>query len=224
MGLVSACNTAFPLLLGKLLDGVKSGAEQGLSSMAVYRIAGFFLTLIAGALFLREVLHVVRRYLVENTCTRIEKDMTVKVFSRLMKAELTALTEDKIGALHSRISRSVIGFIRFIRLAFLNFFPPLLTGIFALMAALQKQPCLALAMVGVIPISLYLTLRQLRSQKGVRLALIRSREEMDGTVVEHLGGLDYVRAANTHEYEVTRIAQAAEHRRAMENRHHFQMN
>ncbi len=45
----------------------------------------------------------------------------------------------------------------------------------------------------------FLTVRQLVSQKGVRLRLIRSREEMDGTVVEQLGGIDYVRAANTQE-------------------------
>ena len=183
-----------------------------------------FLALIAGAYVLREVLNVIRRYLVENSCTHIEKSMTVLVVSHLMKMDLTTLTEDKVGALQGRISRSVVGFVRFIRLAFLDFFPPLLTGIFAICASLTKQPLLALAMAGVIPASLYLTMRQLNSQKGIRLKLIRSREEMDGTVVEQLGGLDYVRAANTHDYEVQRVAQAAERRREMEIWHHFQMS
>ena len=44
-------------------------------------------------------------------------------------------------------------------------------------------------MIGVIPVSLYLTVRQLITQKGVRLGLNASREEMDGTVVELLHGL-----------------------------------
>src|SRR5262249_20343491 len=35
---------------------------------------------------------------------------------------------------------------------------------------------------------------------------------------------DYVRAANTHEQEVRRIAKAAERRRATELRHHFEMS
>src|SRR5438445_1350369 len=79
-------------------------------------------------------------------------------------------------------------------------------------------------MLGVVPISLFLTIRQLISQKGVRLALLRSREVMDGTVVEQLGGIEYVRAANTHHREVERVARAAEKRRAKETRHHFQMS
>jgi ATP-binding cassette subfamily B protein len=224
MALVSACNTALPLLLGQLVDGVKVGIENGEGANALYRIAAFFLGLIAVAYLLRELLQVARRYLVENACTRVEKSMTVKVVSHLMKVELVALTAEKIGALQGRISRSVVGFVRFLRLGFLDFFPPLLTGVFALSAAIGKEPYMALVMAGVIPVSLYLTIRQLSSQKGIRLKLIRSREEMDGTVVEQLGGLDYVRASNTHDYEVHRVAKAAEKRRGMENRHHFEMS
>src|SRR5262249_47038326 len=79
-------------------------------------------------------------------------------------------------------------------------------------------------MAGVIPVSLFLTIRQLVSQKGVRLALIRSRELMDGTVVEQLAGLDYVRAANTHSREVERIEKTAEQLPVKELLHHFQMS
>lgn len=224
MAMTSACNTAMPLLLGRLVDQVKLGTELDLSADALYHTAVFYLGLIAIACILREGLQVVRRYLVENSCTRMEKVMTVKLVSHLMKVELAALTHEKIGALQGRISRSVVGFVRFLRLAFLDFLPPLVTGLFALLAALNKQPMLALAMAGVIPMSLFLTVRQMTSQKGIRLRLMRSREVMDGTVVELLGGLDYVRAANTQEYEVERVARAAEKRRAREIRHHFQMS
>lgn len=89
---------------------------------------------------------------------------------------------------------------------------------------MSKQPWLGVIMAGVIPTSIGLTIWQLISQKGVRLKLIRSREEMDGTVVEQLSGIDYVRAANTHRYEVERVAQSAEKRRRKEIRHHFQMS
>jgi ATP-binding cassette subfamily B protein len=224
MGVVSACNVAFPLLLGGMVDRVKIGTEAGLPPRQMYAAAGIFLGLIAAAYVLREALQVLRRYLVENICTRIEKTMTIRVVSQLMKANLAFLSQEKIGALEGRICRSVVGFVRFLRLGFLDFFPPLLTGLFALLAALTKQPLLALAMAGVIPLSLWLTMRQLLSQKGIRLKLIRSREQMDGTVVELLGGLDYVRAANTHEFEVRRVARAAEARRALENNHHFRMS
>src|SRR5205085_11905924 len=118
----------------------------------------------------------------------------------------------------------VDGFVRFLRVGFLDFFPALLTGVFALLAAISKQPWLGLVMVGVVPMAVLLTIRQLISQKGVRLKLMRCCEEIDGAVVEQLSGIEYVRAAHTHRLEVNRLARATEQRRVKEIRHHFQMS
>ena len=63
--------------------------------------------------------------------------------------------------MHGRVIRSIEGFIRFLRISFLDFFPALLTGFLAIAATLAKQPWLALAMVGVIPVSLAITAWQL---------------------------------------------------------------
>jgi len=224
MAVIAACNTAVPLLLGRLVDQVNHGTAQDLPGSDLFCIAAVTLGFIAAAYVTREVLQVARRYLVENSCTRIEKIMTVKLIAHLMKVDLACLTQEKVGAMQGRINRSVVGYVRFLRLTLLDFFPPLLTGGFALLAALFKQPWLALAMLGVVPCSLYLTARQIVTQKGVRLQLLRGREEMEGTVVELLGGLDYVRVANTHQHEVEHLTRVAEKRRAKELRHHFQMS
>jgi ATP-binding cassette subfamily B protein len=224
MVLTSACNTALPVLLGRLIDRVNQGTAEGLSHEALYRIAAWFLAWVGGAFLLREGLNVLRRYLVENACTRINRDTNVKLVSHLMKANLGTLNQEKIGALHGRIFRSVDGLIRFVRISFLDFFPALITGALALTMAVYKQPVIGLIMVGVIPVAVFLTVRQLVSQKGVRLRLMRSCEGIDGAVVEQLGGIEYVRAANTHHHEVKRMARACEKRRAKEIRHHFQMS
>ena len=150
--------------------------------------------------------------------------MCVRLVNHLMKVNLASLSKEKVGALHGRIYRGVEGFVRFLRLSFLDFTPALLTGTFALIAALTKQPFLGIIMMGVIPTAVFLTIRQLISQKGVRLRLLRSCEEIDGAIVEQLGGMEYVRAANTYPQEIKRLAHAAEKRRAMEIRHQFQMS
>lgn len=223
MAAVAVCNTAIPVLLGDLVDRV----QREVTSEGEHRFprgAVLFLGFIAIAYLVREALGVARRAFVENTCTRIEKVMTTKLVGHLMRMDLTTLNAEKVGAMQGRITRSVVGFVRFVRLGFLDFFPPLLTGVFALVAALYRQPLLALVMAAVVPFSLYLTMRQLISQKGVRLRLIRSREEMDGTVVELLGGLDYVRASNTQGLELDRVRRTAEARRLLEREHHWQMS
>src|SRR5579871_5287300 len=224
MAVTSACNTAIAIIIGRMVDGVERGIEAGVGSSALTWTALTFLGVLAVVYLGREVSNVVRRYLVERACTSIDKDLTVGLVAHLMKVDLTTFTEEKIGSLHGRIQRSVMGFVRFLRITFLDFAPAVLTGVFALGATVIKQPWIALAMLGVIPVSVFLTVRQLMSQKGVRLTLIHSREVMDGTVVEQLQGLEYVRAADTHAHEVSRIDRAAEQRRGEELRHHFEMS
>src|SRR5262249_34539028 len=149
------------------------------------------LALIAGVYVVREGLNVLRRYLVENTCTRLNRDMSVRLLNHLMRVDLSSLWQEKVGALHGRIFRSVDGFMRFLRIGFLDFFPAIITAALALVAAITKQPWLGLAMLGVIPAALFLTSRQLLSEKGVRLKLMRACEEIDGAVVEQLSGIEY---------------------------------
>jgi len=216
--------TAVPVLSGKLVDRVAQGIQSGEPRAAVLESVTYVLFGIGVLVLVRELLQVLRRYLVENTCTRIERHTSVKVISHLMQANLAGLTHEKIGTLHGRIFRSVSGFMRLLRLSFLDFFPAVLVGAFAVATAIWKQPWLGLAMLGVIPASLFLTVWQLVSQKRVRMKLLRVNEELDGTVVELLGGLDYVRVANAHVHELRRVAKAAESKRAKELRHHVAMS
>jgi ATP-binding cassette, subfamily B, bacterial len=227
MAMTSAASTLIPLLLGQLIAGLQE-ASQGIStgsgSETVFRSAIYYLGLIGGVYLVREMVHVVRRYIVENTCTRINRDMTIGTFGHVLKADLQNYSHEKVGALHGRICRSVDGLVRFLRLSFLDFIPAILTGIFAIAVTLYNAPILGLVMLGVIPISVGLTVWQLMSQTKVRIQLLRTREEMDGTMIEQLNGIDYVRAANTIDHEVLRVADSAEKLRSQEIRHHFQMS
>jgi len=224
MALGGFANTALPLLSGRLVDRVSTGVATGEDRGAIVEGAAVLLGFVVCVVLLREFLQVFRRYLVENTCTRIDRHLTVKVVSHLMQADLSRLTHEKVGALHGRLFRGVDGFMRLLRLCFLDFFPAVVIGIMAIGTAIWKQPWLGLAMLGVIPATLGLTVWQLISQKKVRLQLMRGREEMDGTVVEQLGGLDYIRVAHTHALELRRIARVAELRRRTEIGHHVAMS
>jgi ATP-binding cassette, subfamily B, bacterial len=224
MALGAIANTALPLLSGKLVDRVSTGVTNDEPRDAIIAGAATLLAFVAGLVLLREFLQVFRRYLVENTCTRIERHLSVKAVGHLMQADLSRLTHEKVGALHGRLFRSVDGFMRLLRLSFLDFFPAVVLGVFAIVTAIWKQPLLGLAMLLVIPATLGLTVWQLVSQKSVRLSLLRGREELDGTVVEQLTGLDYVRVANTHTHELRRVAKAAEFRRRQEIGHHVAMS
>lgn len=220
----AAAGTAIPLILRKLFNDLQDGVVQGLDRASLMRLSLAPLGLIGIAYLLRESMSVFRRFLVENSCTRIDKNLSVRLVAHLMEVDLATLSFEQVGALHGRIHRSVEGYVRFVRITFQDFIPAILLGSFALITALTQQPAIALAMACVVPISMGLTVWQLITQKGVRIDLLRIREAMDGTVVEQLAGIDYVRAAHTHPQEVKRVERAAERRRAKEIRHHFEMS
>lgn len=232
MALAGVSNTAIPLLLGKLVDAVEATPVDPLSDRThpgsvtgvLVTKAMMYLGLIGLAYVLREAMRIVRQFLVEDTSTRLERHLFVKLISHLLKADLAMLSQEMVGTLHGRITRSVGGSLKFLRVGFLDFLPALLTGGIALATVFGKQPWLGVMMSGVIPVSLLLTMRQLVSQKGVRLALLHSREDLDGTVVEQLSGIDYIRTAHTHAREMKRVSQAAETLRVKELRHHFVMS
>jgi ATP-binding cassette subfamily B protein len=223
MAMTSAASTAVALLLGSLIDRIQTGSDAAERSQ-LYVSAGLVLGLLALTYLMRELLNLARRALVESTCTRINQEMQLRTISHTLKIDLNKLGAEKSGTLHGKIFRSVDGLVHFMRVMFLDCLPALLTGLFAFTAALTKQPLVGLFMLGVIPLSLFITFRQLRTQKGVRLQLMRDCEEIDGMVVEQFNGVEYIRVANTYDQEFNRLSDATEARRKREFRHHFEMS
>jgi ATP-binding cassette subfamily B protein len=181
------------------------------------------LALLLGYYVVKESLQLLRRWLVTRTTSQIESDMTSRLVGHLLRIDLGALASDRIGALHGRITRSVEGFVKFLKVVFADFIPALTLGGAALYTALAKDWHVGLVMVAMVPAAVLITIWQVSSQKGVRLELLRAKESLDGTVVEQLGGLEYIRAANTHALEVARVTAAANARAKREFGHSFAM-
>src|ERR1700733_2799980 len=89
MAVCSACNTAIPLLLALLVDRVNEYLKHAISRHDVFGFAMWYLSLMAGAYFFREVLNVARRYLVAIACSHIRQDMHVDLVSHLMTVPLS---------------------------------------------------------------------------------------------------------------------------------------
>src|SRR5262249_26376141 len=104
MALASTANMAVALLLGRMVDGVTTCRATGTDPAQLYQLVLDCLLLIAGAYVLREALHVLRRYLVENTCTRVNRDMLLRLVDHMMRVDVEKLRHDKVGALHTRMS------------------------------------------------------------------------------------------------------------------------
>ena len=216
--LIAGILTNLPaLILGQLVDRVVQGSQFQFSSTIPY------LGLIILIILIRETLTVIRKYVVHTITTQTEKKQTVHVIEHLLKSDLGTLHSQQIGSLHGRVLRSIQGLIEMIKLGFQDFFPVLFSALAAISIALYQKPLLASVMILVIPAGIYIIVRQISSQKGVRVSLLRGKERIDGTVVEMLGGIETIRVANTTHLEVKRIETIAEQLRSKEIKHHLHM-
>jgi ATP-binding cassette subfamily B protein len=215
-------NAHIPLVLGDLGTSMElarqAGQPWGFASSAP------FLMSLALYFVLREGIQVAFRYFVHDATTRIEKEVSVLLVAHLLRVDIENILQERVGSLHGRIRRSIEGVVKLLKLGFMDFWPAVLTAGFALALAIHRQPLLGLLMAGVAPVATLIVIKQIGSQKGIRLALLRSKEDLDGTVVEQLGGIEYVRAAHTIEREVSRVGDVAEVVRAKEIKHHLAMS
>ncbi|MBV8130628.1 MAG: hypothetical protein JO114_23510 [Planctomycetaceae bacterium] len=215
----SVLSTSIPVLFGHLINSLAETLAAGPSGWPVVRLAIFFLGLIAGVYLARELLTLYQKYLIQSVCTRIQRDMTVVVVSHLFKADLATLARERLGSLHGRIARSVDGFIYLLVMIFTEFLPGLIAIVCALAWVFSVDYRVRVVIVGVIPLFMALTLRQIGSQTSTLRKMLRSRVTLDGTVLERLGGLEYIRAAHTYRQEVDRVEQVAEEQRVQKMRY-----
>jgi ABC-type multidrug transport system fused ATPase/permease subunit len=216
--LITGILTNIPaVILGRLVDKM-----IGVDNL-VFGVAIPFIVLIIAIILVREALTVVRKYFVENIATQTEKVQTVNVVGHLLKADISDINKQQIGALHGRIFRSIQGLVRMIKLGFLDFLPVFFSGLAAIAIALYQKPLLATIMILVIPAGLFIIVKQVSSQKGIRVALLRGKEKIDGAVVEMLGGIETVRTLNTSDQETQKVEEIAEELRKKEIRHHISM-
>ena len=206
------------VILGRLVDRLVG------SNTLQFNAVVPFIVLIIIVILAREALNVVRKLLIENIATQTDKEQTVNVIGRLLRVDIGGfLYQQQIGSLHGRIFRSMQGLIRILKLTFLDFMPIFFTALAAIGIALLQKPILASVMILVIPSGLYLIIKQVSSQKGIRVALLRGKEQVDGRVVEMLGGIETIRVLNTAPFEVNKVAEIAENQRKIEMRHHVYM-
>ena len=171
-----------------------------------------------------EIIKIVRRVLVEDTATRTEKKARGMVIKSLLMAPLSYFRKNMTGNIHGRLNRCLDGTIKLEKFLFMDFAPAIFNSIAAIITIFITLPiALALPMMLVIPIGVFIVLKQIKSQKGIRVELLNSKSEMDGTIVELINGIEVIRICDSLEFETNRFDNKSEFLRAKEMKHHKAM-
>ena len=207
-----------PLAVGYLTDHIL--ADQSVTFPSVLPV----LLMILLVNVANEIIKVARRLIVEDTATQAEKTARQRASASLLTAPLSYFRNSMTGNIHGRLNRSLEGTVKLIKLLFMDFAPAVTTGLAAIVTIFLRLPVpVACLVVLVIPVGTFLVFRQISTQKGIRVELMETRADMDGTMVELLGGIETIRTLDSAQTEENRILDRSEHLREKEMRHHKAM-
>lgn len=207
-----------PLAIGYLTDHVLAGQNASFASVAPILLAILVVNIV------NELIKVARRLIVEDTATQAEKTARQRAALSLLMAPLSYFRAHMTGNIHGRLNRSLEGTVKLIKLMFMDFAPAVTTGLAAVVTIFTQLPVsVACLVVLVIPVGTFIVLRQIGTQKGIRVELMDTKADMDGAMVELLGGIETIRALDSAQTEGARIEARSEQLRKKEMRHHRAM-
>lgn len=202
-----------PLLLGQIVD--TSGGRLEKVWPLIFQITVIYV--------LCELLQLGRKAIVERCCTDVEYKASVAAVSSLLTSDIGQLRRETAGASNGRLHRNVQGVVKLLKLFLLDLAPSLAGAVFAIWAATRADVLLGLVMAAVVPVGMVLVVAQIASQTGIRRVLLAGKTAIDGAVVERLGGIETIRAADATDAEIGRIARLADALRRKEFQHHLVM-
>ena len=207
-----------PKAIGWLTDDILTKNEISFNKVIP------FLVFILIVNVVNEVIKIFRRVLIEDTATRTEKKARGMVIKSLLMAPLSYFRKNMTGNIHGRLNRCLDGTIKLEKLLFMDFAPAIFNAIAAIITIFLTLPItLAMPMLLVIPIGVFIVLKQIKSQKGIRVELLESKSGMDGTIVELINGIEVIRICDSLDFEIKRFDDKGEFLRAKEMKHHKAM-
>ena len=207
-----------PLAVGYLTDHVLTQQNATFASVVPILLAILVVNVA------NEVIKVVRRLIVEDTATQAEKNARQKATLSLLLAPLSYFRSHMTGNIHGRLNRSLEGTVKLMKLMFMDFAPAVTTGLAAVVTIFAQLPAAVAGLVIlVIPVGTFIVFRQISTQKGIRVKLMETKAEMDGTMVELLGGIETIRTFDSAQSEDQRIQERSEQLRQKEMQHHKAM-
>ena len=218
LGVSAVLSQLTPLAVGYLTDHVLAGQNASFASVVPILLAILVVNII------NELIKVARRLIVEDTATQAEKTARQRAALSLLMAPLSYFRAHMTGNIHGRLNRSLEGTVKLIKLMFMDFAPAVTTGLAAVVTIFTQLPAsVACLVVLVIPVGTFIVLRQIGTQKGIRVELMETKADMDGAMVELLGGIETIRALDSAQTEGARIEARSEQLRKKEMRHHRAM-
>jgi ABC-type multidrug transport system fused ATPase/permease subunit len=206
-------NSIVPSINGRIIDSLLVGQTTAIK----------MLCMLALILLIGMVVEVGKRYIVEKVATGTQKNLVVESFDHILHVDLKWLKTQQSGGLNGKIQRSVDGSVHLLKIMSMDFLPNLMIMLFAVIVAMVTNPYVGAIILVCALVGIFIIIKQIKSQKGIRLELLSVREKNDSNMVEILSGIEAVRVADDESRQIRIVEEINEELRKKEMNHHKKM-
>lgn len=214
----SVLASTWPVRLGELYTEI-SGGEFDSFGMGIKAVATFGLIYLAA-----ECVTIIQRVLLDCIIATHEAELRENSIEKLLKMLVSYFSGCLSGERTAQLNQGVAGLSQMIKILCNDVIATVLTSVCTLVQVTLNAPGVMVVIMFLYLITIvFISVRQIRSQNGIREGIIRKKNCLDGQICQAISNLELIRGMNAESYEKERLHPAITQIGAIEQRHHLYM-
>lgn len=214
----SVFNSLWPTRLGVLYIEIGNGS--------IRTIAQGFVALFAFGItyLLAECITIIRRVLLDCIIANHEAEIRENSIEKMLKMPVKYTHGSLSGEKTAQLNQGVAGLSQLIKITCNDIFPTVLTAICTLLQVFLHAPgTMATIMLFYLGIAIAVSVKQIKSQNGIRENIIKQKNMLDGQICQSISNLEMIRSMSAEGYEKLRLRPIISKIGATEKKHHYYM-
>lgn len=219
MALISSVLASiWPVKLGELYTNISNGQISSISQGGIALVTFGFIYLFS------ECITIIRRVLLDCIIATHEAEIRESSVEKLLKMPVKYTHGSLSGEKTAQLNQGVAGLSQLIKIICNDIFATVLTAVCTLAQVILNAPnTMALIMLTYLVITIVISMKQIKSQNGIRENIIKQKNSLDGQICQSISNLEMIRSMSAEVYEKLRLRPAILKIGETEKKHHFYM-
>lgn len=214
----SVLASVWPVKLGELYTEISNGTIGSVAQGGIALVTFGFIYLFA------ESITIVRRVMLDCIIANHEAEVRENSVEKLLKMPVKYTHGSLSGEKTAQLNQGVAGLSQLIKITCNDVFATVLTAVCTLIQVVLNAPnMMAAIMLIYLAITIVISMKQIKSQNGIRENIIKQKNLLDGEVCQSISNLEMIRSMSAEVYEKLRLRPAILKIGETEKKHHYYM-
>ena len=214
----SVLASVWPVKLGEVYTDISNGSIENVTQ------GGIALATFGSIYLFAECITILRRVMLDCIIATHEAELRENSVEKLLKMPVKYTHGSLSGEKTAQLNQGIAGLSQLIKTICNDVFATVLTATCTFVqVVLNANTIVAIIMIVYFVISLVISMKQIKSQNGIREDIIKRKNALDGEICQSISNLEMIRSMSAEAYEKFRLRPAILKIKETEKKHHHYM-